>query len=247
MLRSILYVFMAGTLAGSFGWMRQRTLEEVGETGPGTTAPTIEARTTDPQALKAETKQLLAWVDHYDLGDESFSAARFAAPASSAIGSGSVSSASRLEVNIDRDTVRERLGEPAGMEGGQDRWIYDDVTVLFDGDRVIGWFEADGDAATMLALRNAMAPIGDPDGAKAPTDAAPRFATPAPASPRRRGGGVRYGYRRPLDRIFDRARSGNRNSLGSYRKPAYLRNMFDSPSRRTPIRSRYSSNSRNRY
>ena len=156
---------------------------------------------------------------------------------------------------MSRNAVRHRLGEPKRRNGEDNRWIYDGVTVMFDEtDAVQGWLVTADNTSIRKNMRNVMIALNAPARARPPARVAARRPLAPPVlnkSPKRGGsrsiglyGGS--GYRRPLDRILDRRNTSSRRHYGTYRRPAFLREMFRSRSK-TGRQRRTDPYARNRY
>lgn len=242
MFRNLLYVVLTGSLLGTFGWVaRQMPVDSfISKTFSfgGEDAPVASV---DPD--RAEwvhgTAELLAYVQYYRLDDEQFSTDWLISPheAEYADSEAFRSPATDLEAGMTRADVRVLMGEPVASTDDHATWTYDAVTVKFEDDLVSGWIVTDDDMSIAQAMRDAMAPLGDPQAADAATVAARMRSMPAPyisggaARPRgnvRRSG---YGYRRPLDSLFDRNASTNRRYYNNYRSPSYLRGTYGTRSR----------------
>jgi hypothetical protein len=233
-LKTFLYTLMAGSMLGTFGWMRA----EVGQANsrPLVALPGPETSAVSPAQQRAsatQTKELLAYVNCLRLDGAGVAAAWLGgAPSAPAIDVGRTALLGDLDVGMTRDDVRTLLGEPEAIGDEQKAWVYDVATVLFDEDGVAGWIET----ADETFLRRSMSDVFTMwESVVAAKPAAPRtrpqvVAPVAPAAPRSGGGYASGGYRRPLDQVLNRSRMGHGRYTNAYRKPSYLRNMFRSTS-----------------
>ena len=229
MLRNFVYTLMAGSLLGAFGWMRtelghadSRSLAAL----PGPDMPVISHR--KQRVLAREAGELLEYVSWLRLDGHS---ASNASPAATVTGPGidneRAALLNRLNAGMKRDEVVALLGDPEAIGDDQSTWVYDIATILFDENGVAGWLDTSDEAPARRSMSDALAPWG----AEVASDrdpAAPRSRPQVVAPVASRSGSASGGssYRRPLDRMLNRNRAGHGRYTNSYRKPIYLRNMF---------------------
>lgn len=251
MLKNICYSLMAGCLLTLIAWMaRQNAPADARLTKEGITS-FIRGSAPKQTAWDAQTDDLIAWVDHYDLDSPTYQSDWLDLDFRSHFDEVNQSSSNlNMESGMSRDEVRQTLGEPLSTENEEDRWVYPTVTVLFDDDdAVMGWLDTDQKDSVHQAIRNVMMPSTVPTPKKRQEEetVARRWTTPPlyisgggrSASRGTSGGHGAYGHRRPLDRLLDRSSRNAYYGQGPFRRPQYLRGMF-------PNRSRSSRNS-NRY